>query len=95
MGAVTIGAGVVLWWLAPDVVRHQEEVTRVVLGRASPFRRWPRGMRALWLLGTRAAGVLLVLAGVALLMAAGTAPEREPAPTTRAGADPGWSTPDR
>ena len=69
MGVISIGPGVVLWWLVPDMARREEEVSRFVWGRLSPFRRWPVAMRGYHLTGGRVGAVFCVVAGIALLVA--------------------------
>ncbi len=70
MGVVTIGVGLVLWWLVPDLAREDERISRILLGRLSPSRRWPRAMRSIRHLWLRGFAALMVVLGVLILIVA-------------------------
>jgi hypothetical protein len=68
LGLATVAAGLVLWWSTPDMVRREEQKSRFVLGRLSPFARWPEGTRAFHAGYCRFGSAVITLAGVAILV---------------------------
>ena len=70
MGVVIIGAGVVLWWLTPDMARHEEDFPRSTWGRVPALRSWPRRIGTYHFHAGRLGAVLCILLGVAILLAA-------------------------
>jgi hypothetical protein len=67
MGIVAIGAGLAFWWLTPDLVREDEDTSRSVAGRLSPFRLWPVAMRSYYRVGYRLLAITFVVAGTVIL----------------------------
>ena len=72
MGLLMIGAGLVFWWLAPDIARRQQESGRSVRVRFSLVPTWTQGRRSHSLVAPRLGAVVCgVLGVVTLLVAAG------------------------
>jgi hypothetical protein len=73
MGLLMIGAGLVFWWLAPDIARREEESGRSGRDRLSLVPTWTQGRRTHSLVATRLDAVVCIALGVVLLVAAGGA----------------------
>jgi hypothetical protein len=72
MGLIIIGAGVVLWWLTPDMARRREDVSRFVLEQRPVGQKWPRRIREYHLAAGYLGAVMCVGLGVVILLAAAT-----------------------
>ena len=70
MGVVIVGAGVVLWWLTPDMARHEEDFHRSIWGRVPALRNWPRRIGTYHFHAGHLGAVLCILLGVVILLVA-------------------------
>jgi hypothetical protein len=72
MGVIGLCAAVVLWWLTPDMARHDEETGDDLGSRRSGHSRWPRAIEKYRLASGYLSAVLCAAFGVMILVGAAT-----------------------
>ena len=70
VGLIAIGAGAVVWGLAPQMVRSGAEPSRDVPAEGSSSLSWLNLVRSSYLIGMRIQAVAMIVVGAALATAA-------------------------